>query len=68
MVVYDVRKVVGWQVVGTLVQHFVVEDVRVDDYFASDEVVHMHIFIRLHLEAHHVFLALRHTRRHFFCR
>ena len=67
MVVDDVRKVVCRQVVRALVEHFVVKYVRVDDHFATDEVVHMHVLVGLHLEAHHVFLALRDPRLYFLC-
>ena len=50
MVVDDVGEVIGGQFVGTLVEHFVVEDVALDDHVAANHVVDMHLPARFYLE------------------
>ena len=67
MIIDDVGKVIGRQVICGFVQHFVIKDVGVDDYFATNQIVYMHILVGLHLEANYIFLALVHKRLHFFC-
>ena len=52
MVVDDICQVVCRQIVGTLVEHLVVEDGRVDDHIAADHVVDMDILAGFNLEAH----------------
>ncbi len=58
MVVHDVGQVVCGEVVGALVEHFVVEDVALDGHSAADEVVDSHVAARLDAEAHHVLGAV----------
>ena len=62
MVINDVRQMVGRQIVRGLVKHLVIEDIGVDDNLSADEIMHMHILIRLHLEADNVFLSLVNER------
>ena len=57
VVIHDVGQVVGGQVVCRLVEHFVVQDIGVDNHFAANQVVDMNVFVRFYLESHHVFLA-----------
>ena len=54
VVVHDVCQVVGGQVVGTLVEHLVVENGRVDGHIATNEVVYHHVASWFNLEAHHI--------------
>ena len=68
VVVHDIGQVIGRQLVGRLIKHLVVEDGRVDDHFATDEVVDMHVFIRLNLETYDILLALGDQRIYFFLR
>ena len=49
MVVHDIGEVVGRQVVCGFVEHLVVEDIGVDDHFATDKVVDMYIDVWLYL-------------------
>ena len=52
VVIDDVGQMIGRQLVGTLVEHFVVEDVALDTHVAADHVVDMDLLARLHLEAY----------------
>ena len=54
MVVDDVGQMVGGEVVGALVEHFVVEHGGVDGHLAAEQVVDGDVATRLYLEAHHV--------------
>ena len=54
MVVHNIGEVVRGQFVRALVEHLVVEYVRHDFHVAANEVVHVHLFARFNLEAHHV--------------
>ena len=65
MVVHDVGKVIGWQLVGTLVEHLVVEDVALYHHVAAYHVVHVDFLSRPDEEAHHVLLALGNHLLHF---
>ena len=68
VVVYNVGQVVGWQLVGSLVEDFVVEDVRVDNHLATDQVVHLNVFVWLNLGADYVLLACGNALLHLFFR
>ena len=54
VVVDDVGQVVGGQLVGTLEQHLVVDDVGLHAHLATDQVIDQHLVAGLHLEAHHI--------------
>ena len=58
VVVNDVGEVVGGQLVGTLVEHFVVEYVALYHHIAAYHVVHVHFRARLNHEAHDVLLSV----------
>ena len=58
MVVDDVGQMIGGQLVGTLEEHLVVEDVALDDHIAAYHVVDMDVLARLYLEAHHILVAV----------
>ena len=66
MVVDDVGEVIGGQVVGTLVEDFVVEDVRFDVHLVAQEVVDLDEASGLNLEAHHILLAVGDEALDFF--
>ena len=68
VVVDDVGQVVCRQLVGTLVEHLVVEDVALDDDVSADHVVDVYVDARLHLEANHVLLAVGDATLHFLLR
>ena len=59
VVVHDVGEMVSWQLVGTLVEHLIVEDTAVDTHFSANDVVHNHVPSRLNQEANHILLAFR---------
>ena len=61
MVVHDVRQVVGRQFVGGLVQHLVVQDVRVDCHIAANQVMHHYILVGLYQKPHHKRLTVQKT-------
>ena len=54
MVVHDVGHVVRGQSVSRFVKHFVVKDGRVDNHFATDQVVDANILVRFDADTHHV--------------
>ena len=58
MVVNDVGEMIGRQLVGTLVEHLVVEDVALYHHVAADHVVDMDILSRLDEETHYILLAV----------
>ena len=68
VVVDDVSQVVCRQLVGTLVEHLVVEDVALDDDVSADHVVDVYVDAGLHLEAYYVLLAVGDTTLHFLLR
>ena len=57
MVVHNVGQVVGGQVVGTLVEHLVVENVAHYAHIATNDVLYVHLLTWLYLEAYHILLA-----------
>ena len=58
VVVDDVGQVIGGQLVGTLVEHLVVEDVALDAHVAANHVIDMDLLTRLHLEANGILHAV----------
>ena len=64
VVIYDVRQVVRRKVVGGLVQHLVVQDVRVDHNLAANQIVHMHLFVRLYQKTHYILITAFHAFVH----
>ncbi len=65
VVVDDICKMVGWQVIGRFIQHLVVENIALDHYFATDKVVDLDISARLDAEAHHILGAFVEKAFHF---
>ena len=55
---------VGGQLVGTLEEHLVVEDVALDDHLAADEVEDVNLLPGHHLEAHHILLSVGYQAVH----
>jgi hypothetical protein len=47
MVIHNIGEVIGWQIVSRFIQHLIIEDIRVDDYFSTDKVMHMYIHMRI---------------------
>ena len=68
VVVDDVCQVVCRQLVGTLVEYLVVEDVALDDDVSAYHVVDVHLDAWLYLEANHVLLAVGDAALHFLIR
>ena len=54
VVVHDVGQMVSGQVVGALVQHFVVQNVGIHRYLSPDHVLNRDGLPRIDLDAHHV--------------
>ena len=65
MVIDDVGKVIGGEVVSALIKHFVIEDGGVYDHIATDDVIDMDILAGLNFEAHSVLLAVGNKSLHF---
>ena len=66
VVVHDVCEVICRQFVGTLIEHFVVDDVALYHHFATYHVIHMHLYTRLYLETHHILLSVGNALLAFF--
>ena len=47
VVVDNVGQVIGGQIVGALVEHFVIEDRRIDGHLSAEQVVDLHVAARL---------------------
>ena len=58
MVVDDIGQMIGGQVVGTLVEHLIVDDVALDTHLTTDEVVDEHLLSGLNLEAYDILATL----------
>ena len=58
VIVDHIGQMVGGQVVAALVEHLVVENGRVDDHLAADDVVHMYVLAALYLKPHDILCAL----------
>ena len=54
MVVHDVGQVIGREFVGRLVKDLVIQNGGINDHIATDQVGHMHVFVRLNLETHYI--------------
>ena len=68
VVVDDICQVIGRQLVGTLVEHLVVENVALYLHVATNHVVNMHLDARLNHEANHILLAVVDATLHFLLR
>ena len=66
MVIDYICQMVGGQVVGTLIEHLVVEDVAFNCHKAADTVVDLHITSRIDFEPHNIFLPVGNHFLHFF--
>ena len=58
MVVDDVCQMICGQLVGTLVEHLVIEDVALHAHLATNHVVYENLATRINLETHHILLAI----------
>ena len=68
MVIYDVRQVIGGELVCAFVEHFVVENRGIDDHITANQVVYMYIFTRLDFETYYILVATCNALFHLFGR
>ena len=68
MVINDIGKVIGGQLVGTLIQHLIVNDITLHTHLTTDEVVDQNLLSRLYLEANHILLAISNPLLHLLFR
>ena len=68
VVIYDVRQVIGGELVCAFVEHFVVENRGIDDHITANQVVYVYIFARLDFETYHILVATCNALLHLFCR
>jgi hypothetical protein len=61
VVVHNVGKVVSRQVISRLVENLVVKDIRVDNHFATDEIMDVYVDIWFYLETNYILLASSNT-------
>ena len=57
VVIYDVRQVIGGELVCAFVEHFVVENRGIDNHITANQVVYVYIFARLDFETYHILVA-----------
>ena len=62
MVVHDVGQMVGRQLVGRLIEHLIIQHGGVNHYLTTNQIVYMHLLVRLDTEANHILLALGNQR------
>ena len=65
MVVDDVGQVIGRQLVGTLVEHLVIEDVGLHTHLTANQVVDQYLLSGFNLETDDVLMAGSHQLLHF---
>ena len=68
VVIYDVRQVIGGELVCAFVEHFVVENRGIDDHITANQVVYMYIFARLDFETNYVLVTTCNALLHLFGR
>ena len=68
VVVHNIGQVIGGQLVGTLVEHLIVEDIALHVHLATDHVVDKDLLAGINLEAHHILLAVGNQPVHLFFR
>ena len=67
MVVHDVCQMVSGQVVRGFIEHFIVQDIGVDDHLSADEIMDMYVLVGLHFEANNVLRSCINAGCHLFC-
>ena len=65
VVVDDVGQVIGRQLVGTLVEHLVIEDVALHTHLTANQVVDQYLLSGFNLETDYVLMAGSHQLFHF---
>ena len=68
MVVDDIGQMIGGQLVCTLEEHLIVEDIRLHTNLTTNQVVDQHLLSSLDLETDHILLAVGYQLLHFFFR
>ena len=68
MVVHNIGQMVSRKFICRFIKNLVIKNGRVYHYFPTNQVVHMHIFVRLYLETHHVLLTGSNQRVYLFFR
>lgn len=58
VVVHDIGKMIGGQLVGTLIQHLIVYDITLHTHFTTDQVMDEDLLTGLHLETDHILLTV----------
>ena len=58
MVINNVGQVIGRQLVGTLEEHLIVEDITLHAHLPTNQVIDQHLLSGLNLEAHHILLTI----------
>jgi hypothetical protein len=57
VVIHNVGKVISGELVCTLIEYFVIEHRRVDDYVATDDIVDVYLHTGLDKEAYHILMT-----------
>ena len=68
VVVHDIRQMIGRQLVCTLIEHLVIQDITLHTHLTTDQVVHQHLLTSLDLETYHVLPAVGNHLVHFLFR
>ena len=65
MIIDNIGQMISRQAVSVLIEHLIVQDRRIDDHVATDNVVDVNIFARFNLEAHYIINAFLQEARRF---
>ena len=68
MVIHNVGQVISRQFVGTLVQYLIVQNRRIHNHLATNDVMNMYFFIRFNQETNHILLSFGDQSIHFLLR
>ena len=68
VVIHDIGQVIGGQAVCRFIQHFIVQRGGVDGDIASDQVMHVDLFVFGHFETNHPLVSTVDPTFHFISR
>ena len=68
MIIHDIRQMVCWQLICTLEEYLIVEDICLHTYLTTDEVIHEHLLSTINLEAHHILVPFGNQSFYFLLR
>ena len=68
MVVHDIGQMVSRQLIGTLIEYLIIEDIALHAHLSTNQVIHQHLLSCLDLKAHHILLTIGNQLLHLLLR